>query len=93
MNGYEKWIEDLCNELRETLIKKNRDYKGSYVDTVNKYGPIVPLIRLNDKFSRLEQLILSNQSYIQDEKVEDTLLDLAGYSILELARRKHCEQE
>lgn len=73
--------------MSETLIKKNRDYQDSYTRTVIKYGKAVPLIRLNDKFSRLEHLILDGEQEV-DENIEDTLLDLAGYSILEYVRRK-----
>lgn len=86
MNKFEDVLSSLCRQLNDTLIQKNRDYKNSYVDTVEKYGDIVPLIRLNDKFSRLEQLILTDEKHV-NESVEDTLLDLAGYCMLELARR------
>ena len=39
------------------------------------------LVRMGDKISRLENFIHS-QEYMVDEKAEDTILDLANYSIL-----------
>lgn len=39
------------------------------------------LVRMGDKISRLENFINSHE-YMVDEKAEDTILDLANYSIL-----------
>lgn len=39
------------------------------------------LVRMGDKISRLENFIKS-QEYMVDEKAEDTIIDLANYSIL-----------
>lgn len=39
------------------------------------------LVRMGDKISRLENFI-NSQEYMVDEKAEDTILDLANYSIL-----------
>jgi len=72
--------------LNETLKKKNKDYGDSYVKSVERFGEWVILVRLMDKFNRLEQLIQNNEQKV-DESIEDTLLDLAGYCILELERR------
>jgi len=87
-NPYETALQEACIHLANILVRKNRDYKNSYVDTVNNFGDIVPLIRINDKFSRLKTLVLDNlEAEVKDERIEDTLLDMAGYSILEYTRR------
>lgn len=38
-------------------------------------------IRLGDKYKRFSQLI-NNQSYVTEESVRDTLIDLANYAIM-----------
>jgi len=86
MNNFEVNIEMLLTMLNETLKKKNKDYGDSYAKSVEEFGNVVSLIRLGDKFNRLKQLIQNNEQKV-DESIEDTLLDLAGYCILELERR------
>jgi len=86
MNNFEINIEMLLTMLNETLKKKNKDYGDSYVKSVERFGEWVILVRLMDKFNRLEQLIQNKEQKV-DESIEDTLLDLAGYCILELERR------
>jgi len=86
MNNFEVNIEMLLTMLNETLKKKNKDYGDSYVKSVERFGEWVILVRLMDKFNRLEQLIKTGEQKV-DESIEDTLLDLAGYCILELERR------
>lgn len=77
-----------------TVQKKNRDYGNSYEEMINKYGQVALMIRFQDKFGRLESIVLKGQEVeVSDEKVEDTLMDIAGYAILELARLKKLKQE
>ena len=50
--------------------------------SIKKYGPIAGLVRISDKFNRLENLLMGNDAKVKDERVEDTLLDLANYCIM-----------
>ena len=43
---------------------------------------VMPVIRLEDKLSRLKTLIKSENKV--DESIEDTLMDLANYAIMTL---------
>ena len=43
----------------------------------------MPCIRLEDKLNRLKSL-LKKESLVTDEKIEDTLMDLANYAIMTL---------
>lgn len=83
-------VDILSAELAAILKKKNADYGDSYTNSVEKYGKTVTLIRLEDKLNRLHSLV-DNKIQVTDEAEEDTLLDLAGYAILELVRRKMYE--
>lgn len=78
----------ICRDLHETYKAKNADYGDSFAMVREKY-PNAILIRLNDKLNRLETLMNGAQQHVQDESVDDTLLDLANYCIMELVERRH----
>lgn len=78
----------ICKELFETYKAKNADYGDSFAQVREKY-PNAILIRLNDKLNRLETLMNGAEQQVSDESVEDTLLDLANYCIMELVERKY----
>ena len=79
--------KEICNLLNETYEKKNKDYGNSFAKLRNEY-PNSILIRAFDKYSRLKTLMESNEQQVEDESIEDTLLDLANYCIMELVERK-----
>jgi hypothetical protein len=77
----EQRISTIADTVKETLIRKNRDYGDSFSKQFAKYGIMSGLIRMDDKMARLTNLATGAQANV-DESVEDTLLDLAGYAIL-----------
>lgn len=89
-------IFNVCQNLAELLIAKNRDYG----DSAFKSPPLAPclsasaaiLVRMGDKIERLETLArkLANDDAIAvaSETVEDTIADLAGYCVLLLIAMK-----
>ena len=87
----EKEIETILHQLLETFKEKNADYGNSFEKVrtkYNKYFPVI-LIRLSDKFERISSLLLKQSTQkVSDESVEDTLLDLANYAIMEVALRR-----
>lgn len=67
--------------LHKLFVRKSTDYGRSTHDTYQKYGLTSFLVRLEDKLNRARTL--STQSaLVDDEKIEDTLLDMANYAIL-----------
>ncbi len=86
-NDYEKAISEICDEIKETLIKKNRDYGDSFSKLYQEYGDLSVVIRLSDKLERYKNLI-NNENLVKDESKEDTVKDFAGYSILTLASKR-----
>ena len=78
----------ICRELHDTYKAKNADYGDSFAMVREKY-PNAILIRLNDKLNRLETLMNGAEQHVNDESVDDTLLDLANYCIMELVERRH----
>lgn len=79
-NPFKKYTDHLA----ETLQEKNKAYGDSFTKSVDDYGLKVIGIRLSDKYSRVKHLVNSGELKENDESLEDTLLDMAGYSILAL---------
>ena len=72
----------ICDELNALYAKKNQDYGDSFHRSFEKYGMVMPLIRLGDKMNRLESLALSGEQQVKDESMADTLNDIANYAIM-----------
>ena len=75
---FEKLSDLLVEELR-TFEIKNKMYGNSVEISLDKYGVIAGLTRISDKFNRLENLILTQSDGTSDERLEDTLIDMANY--------------
>ncbi len=73
--------KELLNYLHNMYITKNHDYGDSVHDTYMKYGITSFLVRLEDKLNRA-RTISSKSQMVEDEKLKDTLLDMANYAIL-----------
>lgn len=75
--------EEVCKYLHNLYIEKNHDYGDSVHDTFNKFGMDSFTVRMYDKLNRIYALTRPDTSNkVADEKIEDTLLDLANYAIL-----------
>lgn len=79
-NPFKKYTDHLA----ETLQEKNKAYGDSFTKSVDDYGLKVIGIRLSDKYNRIKHLVNNSELKENDESLEDTLLDMAGYSILAL---------
>ncbi len=64
--------------LLETLVRKQTDYGHL---NIAKYGRQGLIIRVHDKIARLENLVTKTGA-AKNEPIEDTLLDIAGYSAI-----------
>jgi len=77
-------FESICCELIALHEHKNKDYGGAFDKSMSKFGVVSLLIRLNDKFERLESLFKNGKAEVTDESFEDTLRDIACYAIMGL---------
>lgn len=84
---------EYTNHLADVLNQKNLAYGDSFTKSVDKYGLSVIGVRLSDKYNRIEHLITHNELKENDESLEDTLLDMAGYAILGLKYLKEHEND
>lgn len=83
---------ELLDKLSNLYQTKNADYGDSVSETYKKYGMISFLVRMEDKLNRVRTLT-QKEAKVQDEKIEDTLLDLANYAILAIIEKKMEEKE
>ena len=86
-------FKDYTNQLAEILQEKNLAYGDSFSKSLDEDGLLVLKIRLGDKFNRISSLIKRDELKENDESLEDTLLDMAGYAILGLKYLKEHENE
>ena len=75
-------FEEITKEMIKLYEKKNHDYGDSFGETYRKLGIISAVTRISDKVNRL--ISLSTKDAKIDESLEDTLLDLASYSVMTL---------
>lgn len=81
----------LLAEMYVTYVKKNHDYGDSFSRSFKKYGLVAAMVRMEDKWNRLDNMALGAEQKVADETIRDTLLDLAGYCVMtmmELDRQK-----
>ena len=74
----------ICKAMTELYNLKNIDYGDSFGKSFEEWGMPMPCIRLTDKLNRLCSLTKNSSQKVQDESIEDTLKDLANYSIMTL---------
>ena len=78
---------DICHTLNDIYQRKNADYGDSFAKLRNEL-PSAILVRVYDKYSRLKNLLEGSDQLVLDESIDDTLMDLANYCIMELIERK-----
>lgn len=76
----------ICDNVHETFKAKDADYGGAYTETRKEFDNAV-LFFLTVKLKRLKQLMKGNKPNVE-ESIEDTLLDMADYCIMELTERR-----
>lgn len=67
-------------ETYTTLVGKQRDYGPN---NIARFGNSGLLLRLHDKVARLENLVANNRE-ATNESIQDTYLDIVGYSVIGL---------
>lgn len=74
-------MQNAHDELLKTFVDKNADYGNSFESSLEEYGLIAALIRMEDKMGRLRTLIKS-EAKVKDESISDTLRDLSNYALM-----------
>ena len=78
----------ICDSIKDLYRRKNADYGDSF-GKARKAVPNYTLGKLYAKFSRYMNLSLAGEDTAQvDESIDDTLMDMANYAIMELTERR-----
>lgn len=95
---FDKEYNELVEKLKEIRRKKGADYGDikkdnpfanlKEVESLGISAFIGILIRLCDKFGRLKSFAKKGSLQVKDETIEDTLLDIANYSLLAILLHK-----
>lgn len=86
-NNVEAFVS-IVKEMTELYAKKNHDYGNSFDEGCDKIGIGYPLGRLLDKMNRLIACMGKEEEMQINESIEDTLKDLACYSVMTLSYLK-----
>lgn len=78
----------IVTEMTTLYAKKNHDYGNSFDEGCDKIGTGYPLGRLLDKMNRLIACMGKEDKMQVNESIEDTLTDLACYSVMTLSYLK-----
>lgn len=80
--------KELCDNTHSLYKRKNADYGDSFSQLRKRYPNFV-CMRLFDKLNRLDTIIQPGyERKVSDEKIEDTLMDIANYALMELTERQ-----
>lgn len=82
MNNKVEMHKNIIDGIHNLYVAKNHDYGDSVHDTFEKYGLTSFLVRIEDKLNRVRALSQKQEQLVLDEKIEDTLLDMANYAII-----------
>jgi len=88
MTDYVPRFEEITNKMLDIFKKKNHDYGAAFADL----GVVGVMTRMHDKFKRFLSVSKKQISLVNDESLNDTLLDLANYSVMALMLRVECRQ-
>lgn len=82
----------ITNQMSDLYERKNHDYGDSFSNSIKTFGSVAGVVRISDKFERLKQLTLNKEQKV-NESIEDTLLDLANYSIMLLIELQNLKND
>lgn len=84
--------KEMCDKMHEICRNKNHDYAGGQSNAFKNFTIVEQmgvtsteqgfLTRMCDKMMRITNFVTSGTLKVKDEAIEDTLLDLANYSLL-----------
>jgi len=89
VDSFERACRNEALSIADILIKKQHDYGQ---ENILVFGEEGIMIRLSDKIHRLINLFKNRNAKPQNESVQDTFIDIAGYAIIGLMLQKQTFQ-
>ena len=71
----------IVGEMQETYKKKNSDYGNSFNETIDEFGFVPAIARINDKIKRIKNIV-KGQDMNYQESLRDNLMDIANYCVM-----------
>lgn len=81
-------FKQLTGEMAALYARKNKDYGDSFTEMFKEWGAMYPVSRMQEKLRRATQILRSGEAQVTEEKVTDTLLDLANYALMTIMELK-----
>ena len=81
----DKEIDHIMNQIKKLMIQKNKTYGDNNIIEMGEQGV---MFRLSDKMIRLKNIVMNKVKTPEDETLEDTYLDIAGYAIIGLMLKR-----
>lgn len=76
-------MKDQYDHQYNVFCRKNHDYGNSFEKSLDTFGLVAGIVRMNDKFERLVSLNdPSKDAQIASESLVDTLEDLSNYAAM-----------
>lgn len=75
-------FKEILHEMNDLYERKNSDYGNSFTETVEEFGLIPAVARINDKLKRAKNIVMGQQMKVDDESLRDNLIDIANYCVL-----------
>lgn len=95
MKNYKTDVErfrKITQNLADLYEKKNANYGNSFEKLFKELGPVAGIVPLHNKLDRITNLIKGGKNNF--ESLEDSLVDLANYAIMNLIElQKQAENE
>lgn len=88
-----KKFKEVAEQICNLYEKKDAVYGDSFSKTYNHLGIISAATRISDKYNRLCNIVKNPDIDNLGESLEDTLMDLAAYSIMTIVKLKENEQQ
>lgn len=85
-------FREITQNLADLYEKKNANYGNSFEKLFKELGPVAGIVPLHNKLDRITNLIKGDKNNF--ESLEDSLVDLANYAIMNLIElQKQAENE
>lgn len=81
-------FDNILEQMSDLHARKNSDYGDAAYEGYKEFGITYYIIQLHNKLNRLKSLTKDTSKPRVNESIEDTLIDLASYSVMALEALK-----
>lgn len=85
---YPSIFDNILEQMSDLHARKNSDYGDAAYEGYKEFGITYYIIQLHNKLNRLKSLTKDTSKPQVNESLEDTLIDLASYSVMALEALK-----